>query len=392
VDSEKAIAPRCRVSRSRGGRGQETHNRSLFFGRGRHSSINDRQGDTTKEHQQADLLASSIVRTSRCPAREADGNAHIYVGHGVRTRGRIEGERQIRSGRLRQRRIRRKGQRIEPRRPQQHGSGQESRVSNESNEGDEEVGGGAGLAGQGPASVLAGGFDDGDERSSVNLPCWVLERAGGGGRRGGAAGGHEPGLWRRLARAWLAAAGHLWMHTRRAHVDGGGERAVSVRAQVPLPMGRRPCLGATDDAVGGALAALVRATVRETAREVAGAGCSRLGRWSEEGGRPTTNDWDAGGGARQGLALGSDGEGQRSGTAAQEDGAQASSGVDPRVAGVAPAGSVRASAGTTWSGPRRPWHGCSQPRLGREAAWPGTEGRGRAQPAERELGLHLVPK
>jgi hypothetical protein len=48
VDSKKAIAPRCRVSRSRGGRGRETRSRNLFFGRGRRSSVNDQQGDTTK--------------------------------------------------------------------------------------------------------------------------------------------------------------------------------------------------------------------------------------------------------------------------------------------------------------------------------------------------------
>jgi hypothetical protein len=34
VDSEKAIAPGCRVSRSRGGRGRKTQSRKLFFGRG----------------------------------------------------------------------------------------------------------------------------------------------------------------------------------------------------------------------------------------------------------------------------------------------------------------------------------------------------------------------
>jgi hypothetical protein len=58
VDSEKAIAPGCRVSRSRGGRGRETRNRNLFFGRGRRSSVNDRQGDTAKGHRQANLPAS----------------------------------------------------------------------------------------------------------------------------------------------------------------------------------------------------------------------------------------------------------------------------------------------------------------------------------------------
>jgi hypothetical protein len=45
VYSKKTIAPSCRGSRSRGGRGQETYNSILFFGRGRRSSVNDRWGD-----------------------------------------------------------------------------------------------------------------------------------------------------------------------------------------------------------------------------------------------------------------------------------------------------------------------------------------------------------
>jgi hypothetical protein len=57
------------------------------------------EGDTTKEHQQVDLLASLIVRMSRSPAREADGSARVCAGHGVRARGRIEGVRRIRPGR-----------------------------------------------------------------------------------------------------------------------------------------------------------------------------------------------------------------------------------------------------------------------------------------------------
>jgi hypothetical protein len=92
VCSKKTIAPRSRGSRSRCGRGRETRSRSLIFGRGRRSSVNDRQGDTTKGHRQADLRASSIVQTSRSPAREADGNARVCADHGVRARGRIEGK------------------------------------------------------------------------------------------------------------------------------------------------------------------------------------------------------------------------------------------------------------------------------------------------------------
>jgi hypothetical protein len=64
-------------------------------------SVNDRQGDTTKGHQQTDLPASSIVRASRSPAREADSSARVCVGHGVRARNRIEGETADRSGRPR---------------------------------------------------------------------------------------------------------------------------------------------------------------------------------------------------------------------------------------------------------------------------------------------------
>jgi hypothetical protein len=63
------------------------------------------EGGTTKEHQQGDLLASSIVRTSRSPAREADGSARVCTGHGVRACGRIEGVTTIWPGRPRQRRI-----------------------------------------------------------------------------------------------------------------------------------------------------------------------------------------------------------------------------------------------------------------------------------------------
>jgi hypothetical protein len=64
------------------------------------------EGDTTKEYRQADLLASSIVQTSKSPTREADDSACVCAGHGVRDRSRIEGERRIRPGRPRQRRIR----------------------------------------------------------------------------------------------------------------------------------------------------------------------------------------------------------------------------------------------------------------------------------------------
>jgi hypothetical protein len=93
VCAKKTIAPRRRSSRSRGGYGRETRSRSLIFGRGRRLSVNDRQGDTIKKgHRQGDLPASSIVRASRSPAREADSSARVCAGHSVRARGRREGE------------------------------------------------------------------------------------------------------------------------------------------------------------------------------------------------------------------------------------------------------------------------------------------------------------
>jgi hypothetical protein len=101
VCSKKTIAPRCRGSRSRGGRGRKTRNKSLIFGR-----VDVRQGDTAKGHRQADLPASSIDETSRSPAREADSSARGCAGQGVRARGRKEGECRIRPGRPRQGRIR----------------------------------------------------------------------------------------------------------------------------------------------------------------------------------------------------------------------------------------------------------------------------------------------
>jgi hypothetical protein len=63
------------------------------------------EGDTTKEHQQGNLLASSIDRTSRSPAREADDSARVCTDHGVRACGRIEGVTGIQPGRPWQRRI-----------------------------------------------------------------------------------------------------------------------------------------------------------------------------------------------------------------------------------------------------------------------------------------------
>jgi hypothetical protein len=174
VCSKKTIAPRCRGSRSRGGRGRKTRSKSLLFGRGRRSSVNDRQGDTAKGHRQADLPASSIVRASRSPAREADSSARVCAGHGVRARGGIEGETADPAGKATtatdpagKPRSSQRGRRIEPERSQQRGSGREGRGSDGSSEGDEGVVGGACPAGQGPAPDLAKGVDGtSDGRSS----------------------------------------------------------------------------------------------------------------------------------------------------------------------------------------------------------------------------------
>ena len=76
----KMIAPGCRGSRSRGGRGRETDNNGLVLRRGRRSSVKDRRGDTTKEHQQADNLIAFLVRSLRSTAREADVSARVCAG------------------------------------------------------------------------------------------------------------------------------------------------------------------------------------------------------------------------------------------------------------------------------------------------------------------------
>jgi hypothetical protein len=137
--------------RSRGGRGRETRSRSLIFGRGRRSSVNDRQGD---------LPASLIIRASTSPAREADSSARVCVGHGVRARGRIDGgngrsgqEGHDNDGSSREDVIQPKGRRIKPKRSQQRGSGREDRGSDRSSEGDE---GGGRRGGSSQAGACAG--------------------------------------------------------------------------------------------------------------------------------------------------------------------------------------------------------------------------------------------
>jgi hypothetical protein len=114
-----------------------------------------------------------IVRMSRSPAREADGNARVCAGHGVRARSRIEGvmadpagkataatdpAEKTRSGQMDDRSSREGRSNGE--------SGREGRGSDGSNKGDEAVGGGAGPTGQGPAADLARGVDGVSDRRS----------------------------------------------------------------------------------------------------------------------------------------------------------------------------------------------------------------------------------
>jgi hypothetical protein len=171
VCSKKTIAPRCRGSRSRGGRGRETLNRSLIFGRGRRSSVNDRRGDTTKGHRlcrpscffdhpdvkelrQGGRQQRTRLRRSWClrPRQNRRGNDRFgREGHNS-------------DGSSREDAIQPKGWRIEPERSQQRGSVREGRDSDRSSEGGGRRGG---PAGQGPAPDLARGVDDtGDGRSS----------------------------------------------------------------------------------------------------------------------------------------------------------------------------------------------------------------------------------
>jgi hypothetical protein len=137
------------------------------------------EGDTTKEHQQADLLASSIVRASRSPAREADSNARIRAGHGGRACGRIEGVTMDPSrkatvatdpaGKTRS------GQRDNgsSREGCDNGeSNQEGCDSDRSNEGDEGEGNGAGPAGLGPAPGLAGVLAPTTGEAQSGRRCW----------------------------------------------------------------------------------------------------------------------------------------------------------------------------------------------------------------------------
>jgi hypothetical protein len=174
VCSKKTIAPRCRGRRSRGGRGRETRSRSLFFGRGQRSSVNDRQGDTTKGHRQDDLSASSIGRASRSPAREADSSARVCASQGVRAHDRIEGEMADPGGKAttatdpagKTRSSQRDGGSSREGRGNGDPAGKAA-AATDPTKAMKGVGGGAGPAGQGPAPDLARGVDGtGDGRSS----------------------------------------------------------------------------------------------------------------------------------------------------------------------------------------------------------------------------------
>jgi hypothetical protein len=116
VCSKETIAPGCRGSRSRGGRGRETRSRSLFFGRGRRSSINDRRRrhnkraptdrpsfffdrSDVKEPRHGDLRQRTRLRRSWCPRPRQNrrGNGGSGREDTIRPKGR-----QIEPGRSQQ--------------------------------------------------------------------------------------------------------------------------------------------------------------------------------------------------------------------------------------------------------------------------------------------------
>jgi hypothetical protein len=155
VCSKKTIAPRCQGSRSRGGRGRETRSKSLFFRRGRRSSVNDRRGRHNKrapagrpscffdrpdveEPCQGGRRQRTRLRRSWCP-RPWQNRRGTPDPTGKTRSGQRDG-RSSREGRSNRE------------------SGRKGHGSDGSNEGDEGVGGRAGPAGQGHAPVLAGGL------------------------------------------------------------------------------------------------------------------------------------------------------------------------------------------------------------------------------------------
>jgi hypothetical protein len=76
VYSKKTIAPECR-----GGRGRETRDNSLFFRRGRRSSVNDRRGDAkeTATTSRAFWLLSVSGRQGASPGRPTAAHTFALV-------------------------------------------------------------------------------------------------------------------------------------------------------------------------------------------------------------------------------------------------------------------------------------------------------------------------
>jgi hypothetical protein len=91
--SKKTIAPGCRGSRSRGGRGRDTPSDNLFFERGRRSSVNDRRGDTkgTSSAERGPSCFFPCPGGRGAPPWRTHDNARFCASQGGRTCDRIEG-------------------------------------------------------------------------------------------------------------------------------------------------------------------------------------------------------------------------------------------------------------------------------------------------------------
>jgi hypothetical protein len=178
VCSKKTRAPGCRGSRNRGDRDRETRSRSLFFGRGRRSSVNGRRGRHNKraparrpcffdrpdveEPRQGGRRQCTRLHRSWCPRPRQNRRGNDDLAGKATTATDPAGK--ARSGQMdggTSREGRSNGE-----------SDREGHDSDGSYEGDERVGGGAGPAGQGAAPDLAGRVDDGDGRG-VKRRCWA---------------------------------------------------------------------------------------------------------------------------------------------------------------------------------------------------------------------------
>jgi hypothetical protein len=166
------------------------------------------EGDTTKEHQQVGLPASSIVRASRSPAREADSSARVCTGHGSRACGRIEGETADPAGKAttatdpagKKRSSKRDGRSSRKGRSNVDPAGKAATATDPA-KAMKGVGGGAGPAGQGPAPDLARGVDDtGDGRSSKGDALLGISAVSLGGGQRDEEGQHVRGCRRRTQR------------------------------------------------------------------------------------------------------------------------------------------------------------------------------------------------